>query len=463
MRSPHPHARIRRIDVTAAERLPGVHAVITADDTPKVRYGTIIPDQTVLAVDKVRYIGDEVAAVAAVDLETAEAALDLIEVEYDVLPAVYDLEAAVAPGAPLVHDDKPGNIADHIFFERGDVDSARRAAHVALSQRYTTPLVHQCYLEPNTCVATWEKSDNLTVWAPNQGPFAARLVLARALDMPEEKIRFIQTFTGGGFGGKTWQQVWPICAVLAQKAGRPVRLVLTREEEFEATLPRVPMIIDLTMGVTQDGRLAFKESRIISGNGAYSISAPAVHYVAATRYDSLYRLENIRCTADLVYTHTVPTGMFRGFGNPQMHFAGESMLDMLAQEIGMSPAEIRLRNAAQPGDTSAHGWYLGSCALSETIEAVARAVDLPDPQDDARPTGKDSARGGDRILHSRRWQPHHLQTLRRFQRPYPDHRRWVRRALFRRGRPGTGIADGVCPDRGRGARRATLLRARSAG
>jgi CO/xanthine dehydrogenase Mo-binding subunit len=203
--------------------------------------------------------------------------------------------------------------------------------------------------------------------------------------MPEDKIRFIQTFTGGAFGGKTWQQVWPITAVLARKAGRPVRIVLTRQEEFEATLPRVPMIIDLSMGVYRDGRLAFKETRIMSGNGAYSISAPAVHYVAATRYDSLYRLGNIRCTADLVYTNTVPTGMFRGFGNPQMHFAGESMMDMLAEAVGIDPVEIRRRNAALPGDTSAHGWYLGSCAVQETIEKAAEATDLVNRRRGGRP------------------------------------------------------------------------------
>ena len=374
LRSPHPHARILNVDTAAAERLPGVRAVITAADTPRVLYGTILPDQYVLAMDKVRYIGDEVAAVAAVDAETAEEALELIDVTYEPLPAVFDLEAALAADAPQLHAHAPRNIADHIEFERGDVVAGRREAAVAMSQRFLTSVVHQCYLEPNACVAAFDDAGNLTLWAPNQGPFAAQMVLARALDIPTERVRVVQTYTGGAFGGKTWQQVWAICACLARKAGRPVRITLSREEEFEATLPRVPVIIDLTMGVRKDGTLAFKDSRVISGNGAYSVSAPAVNYVTATRHDSLYRLRNIHCVADLVYTNTVPTGMFRGFGNPQMHFAAESLLDMLAEELGMDAVEIRLRNAAQPGDTSAHGWYLGSCALTETIQEAAKAT-----------------------------------------------------------------------------------------
>lgn len=376
LRSPLPHARIRNIDTSRAERLPGVVAVVTGFGRELPRYsvaGQTRLDETLLATDKVRFIGDEVAAVAAVDEDTAEEALDLIRVDYEELPAVFDPLEALEPGAPLVHEDLESNVVTRMEFSRGDVQKAFLESDVVVEDQFATPLVHQGYLEPQAVVAAWE-GERLTLWVSMQSPTLARITYANALGISPSQIRVIQLPMGGAFGGKLENKLHPICALLARVSGRPVKMVNSRREEFMATLPRVPMVIRMRLGARRDGTILAKDTYIVADNGAYTNYGPGILLSAAVRHDNLYRIKNIHTKAELVYTNKVPTGCFRGFGNPQSHFAFESLLDILAAELSMDPAELRLKNATQKGDLTVHGWVIGSCGLSECIrEATAKA------------------------------------------------------------------------------------------
>ena len=372
LRSPHPHAKILNIDISKAKKVPGVKAVITTKDTPQKKWGAFIEDQTIFGVDKVRYIGEEVAAVAAVDEYTAEEALQLIKVDYEILPAVFDPEEAVLPGAPLIHEEAKNNIALRLDINRGDIQAGFNESDDIIEERFATSLVHQCYTEPTASVASMDINGRLTVWAPVQYIFLARRRWAKALDMDVSRLRVIQSKVGGGFGGKTADEnSTPICCVLTKVTGKPVKIVLTREEEFVAGRPRVPAVIYLKMGVKKDGTFTAKEARIFGDNGAYSGKGPSTISTIAIRPDSLYRFKNIRTEALLVYTNKVPTGAYRGFGNPQMAFALESFIDIIADRLHLDPLEIRLKNAVQTGDTTAHGWKIRSCGYSECIRKAA--------------------------------------------------------------------------------------------
>jgi 4-hydroxybenzoyl-CoA reductase alpha subunit len=374
-RSSHPFAKILSIDVSRAIKLPGVRTVITSRDVKQFRYGPIIADELPLAHEYVRFVGDEVAAVAAIDADAAEAALDLIEVEYEELSPVLDIERAMKPGASAVHPELEGakqNIANHIEFVRGEGEAAFKQAEVTLEDRFTTQTTHQAYLEPHAVVAHWDGSEKLTLWGATQMPFGARTLLAKALGIPEHRIRIIQPCVGGGFGGKNeLHPHFPISALLAKKSGKPVKIVYTREEDFIAGRPRVSEFIDLRMGFKRDGRVVAKSVVLVVDVGAYCGMGPVIMTVSLTRPDCVYRLPNIRAVGNLVYTNTVPRGPFRGFGNAEMLFATESMMDMAAERLGIDPMELRLKNATRTGDITVHGWVINSCGLSESIKRVA--------------------------------------------------------------------------------------------
>jgi len=377
LRSPYPHARIVNVDPGRALSLPGVKAVITAADCPATRFGLEIPDVSILAGDKVRYVGDEVAAVSAVSEEIAEEALSLIKVEYAPLPSVDDLEAALAPGAPLVHDDKPGNIGKAYKIERGDVDADFAGCDYVFEEEFATSRVLPCYLEPFGVIASWENDGRLTIWTGIQAAFHARFELARALNMQPSDISVKVPYIGGGFGGKIWiRNFHPIAALLAKKTGRPVKIVLSREEEFLASRPRVAARIKVKLGLMRDGTLVCKEMKITADNGAYSWAAPKILLNMAMRTDCLYRFRSTRTEAVLVYTNKTPTSGFRGYGNAQSHFALESMVDLCARKLGLDPVEVRLKNAVRRGDTTLHGWKIRSCGLGECIEKVSAAIQL---------------------------------------------------------------------------------------
>lgn len=384
LRSPHAHARILNIDTSAVERLPGVFAVATARNTPANQFGPVIADENFFAVDEVHYIGDEVAAVAAVDEETAEEALSLIKVEYEVLPAVFDPIEAMREDAPLVHRELGTNIRHHIELVRGDVDEGFANAVVVIEETFRVQHQYQAYIEPNAATAIWE-GDRLTLYAPIQTPRTLANAIYMGFKLPKGSFRFIQTYIGGGFGGKAYQRICPITAALAKVANRPVQIVFSREEDMVGGLPRVAMVITLRMGADASGRITAKEARIIADNGAYTAMGQTILDTAATRVDSLYRFKNVRVMGDLVYTHKIATGMFRGFGNPQAHFPVECMMDMLAEKLGMDAKEIRLRNATQAGDVTVHGWKIDSCGLSETIEKAAQAIEWEKKRGKGRP------------------------------------------------------------------------------
>lgn len=372
LRSPIPHGLISGIDTSLARKVPGVKAVLTGNDTPKVKFGRFKADEMLLALDKVRYIGDEVAAVVATDEDIAQEALDLIKVDYQELPAVFDPEEALRPDAPRLHEE-PNNIAFHLHVERGEVEAAFEQADLVLADRFVTSQVHHACLEPMAAVAHWNGAV-LAMWLPAQMPHVSRELYAQALNIAAGKIRIFQTYTGGGFGAKMEHKAHPLCGLFALATGKPVRLAYGRKEDFGATLARVPMRIDLKLGVKRDGAFTAKEVRIVADNGAYTNYCPLVVRQASIRPDSLYRFQNIRADADLVYTNKVPTGAFRGFGNPQITFALESLLDMAAEQLSIDPCELRLRNAVKPGDTSVHGWELKSCGLAECIKSAAQAT-----------------------------------------------------------------------------------------
>ncbi len=392
LRSPYPHARILHIDPSAAERLPGVRAVVTHRDTPGVLYGAYssgVKDELILAGERVRYVGDEVAAVAAIDPDIAEEALSLIRVDYEPLPFHPDCEAAMAEGAEPIHPVER-NTATHRVVVRGDPESGFREADLVLEDTFRTGLQMHAYLEPVACLAEHDRRGRFHLQAPLQNPSWCRFIFAEALDLPISRFHVVQTPIGGAFGGKLEHKLYLVAFLLARKAGFAVRLENSRDEDFQVSMPRVPMRIQLKMGMRRDGRITAKTQSIVADNGAYSKYAPAVVNLGTYRIDGLYRIMNVRNETRLVYTNKPPTSAFRGFGNPQITFAVESLLDMLAREMGLDPLEVRLKNAARPGDTTVHGFKLISCGLVDSFEQVGQCLEYRGE----RPTlGKDEGIG----------------------------------------------------------------------
>jgi CO/xanthine dehydrogenase Mo-binding subunit len=377
LRSPYAHARIINVDAGGAERLPGVKAVIVGGPKAKEQHekdllGMRPGAERILALDKVRYIGDEVAAVAAVSEDIAEEALELINVEYEELPAYFDPLESMAAGAVKIHPK--GNLAASYNVSRGDAEKGFKEADYVLEDRFTLHSQNQGYLEPLSCLAQVDLSGKVTIWVASMDPSGIRLGLSRTLNLPESKVRVIQAHLGGGFGGKvSMMPMHPICALLAMKANRPVKMTYSREEEFIAGLPRVSAVIDLRIGIKKDGTIVAKQSNILADNGAYLDRGPVIVAQMLLSQDCLYRNQNIIGEAKLLYTNKTPVGAMRGFGGTHMSFAQETLLDRLAAEAGMDPAELRLKNAIRVGDVSAHGWQLHSCGLSDCIrEATSR-------------------------------------------------------------------------------------------
>ncbi len=375
LRSPYPHACVVHVDTSRARRLPGVHAVVTGEDTPKRKWGAFQKDQYVLAVGKVRYVGDEVAAVAAVDAATAEEALELIEVEYEELPAVFDPLAAMQPGAPQIHEQKPNNIALHFMVQRGEPDAALLAADLVLEDEFETRIQWHASIETIGSIAQFSARGRLTIHMNTATIFMARGRIAWALGLDVSDVRVIQSAVGGAFGGKSCDDNNAvICGLLAMKAdGRPVRLVNSREEEFLASRPRPAQRIWVRMGFMRDGTIVGKDLRVITDNGAYSAKGPAVGGVTALRHDGMYRWKDVRSELYVVHTNKIPTGAFRGFGNPEAAFAIDQMIDMGAVHLSLDPVEVALKNLIDAPYTSIHGQEI----LSAEVKAcVRRAADL---------------------------------------------------------------------------------------
>ncbi|MGC8816514.1 MAG: xanthine dehydrogenase family protein molybdopterin-binding subunit [Candidatus Hadarchaeum sp.] len=370
------HARIKRIDVSRAERLPGVRGIITYKDAPRVPFNPgvyyLLPKDKYLFDEKVRYVGEPVAAVAAVDEDTAEEALSLIEVEYEELPAVFDPVAAMDPKAPRIHPQ--GNVAAHIAREWGDVEKGFREADHVFEGRYTTGRQVHATIEPHACAASYE-SGKLTIWTTSQIPFHVRSVLSEVFGLPQHRIRVITSYVGGGFGGKDEVILEPICALMAIKLGETVKLRLTREEVFQATTTRHPSIVWLKTGVKKDGTLVARQVRAILNTGAYASHGPSVAGAMSTRELGLYRSPNVSFEADVVYTNSPTAGAFRGYGNPQQSFAVESQLDEIAEALGIDRVELRLKNTISAGEINpGTGLRIESCGLQECIRRATERI-----------------------------------------------------------------------------------------
>ena len=374
LRSTYARARIINLDLSRALRVPGVRAIVTGADIPPGNWGPIVKDQTTLARDIVRYCGEEVAAVAAVSDDAAQEAVEAIRVEYEAEPPLLDPREALEPRCARVHEDRP-NLVREVSFSRGDIQAGFAAADAVYEATYEVPYQYHGYTEPMGTLASPDSSGRLTLWAPTQSVFFTRELVAEAIGVPVSRVRVVQTVVGGAFGGKIGEENnSAITALLALKAGRPVRLINDRPGDFAAARKSIPEIITLKIGVTRDGRLVAKEMDVLADNGAYSGLAPEQMIVTAMRCDNLYRTENLSTRGRLVYTNNQPSGTFRAFGTQQGQFAMDSHLTVLAGMIDMDPVELLRRNVIQAGDTSIHGWVMNSCGLTDCINTVAKEI-----------------------------------------------------------------------------------------
>jgi CO/xanthine dehydrogenase Mo-binding subunit len=385
LRSPYPHAKIISIDTAKAAALPGVKAVVTFQDTPKIKFGPRSEDWTIFASDKTRFHGDEVAAVAAVDADIAEEALELIRVEYEELPYIISPLDAMKPGAPLVHEDMPGNIGAEFKIEAGDVDRAMDDSYVVYEDHFYTNQVYQAYMEPMSTLADVDLSGRVTIWTGTQIPNMMRMTYAKALGISPDNLRIVVPEYGGAFGGKMENNIHLIAAILAKKSGRPVKLVNTRHDDFIAGNPRVPMHFDIKIGASQDGILTAKDVKVVGAAGARLVYSQVIVATACYRVDSLYRLKNVRAKGYTVYTNSVPTACFRGFGNSQSTFVLESALDELAIQLKIDPAELRIKNGMGSNETSVHGWKIGSSGLRECVTKASKAANWSQKKNNKTP------------------------------------------------------------------------------
>lgn len=374
LRSPHPHARILDIDVAQAKKLTGVRAIVTGKGTAGKTYGCgpAFCDEQALAVDKVRFVGDELAAVAAVDEECALAALDLIKVDYEPLPAVFDPEEAMKPGAPKIHQFED-NVSLNCNFNYGQLDEALGASDRLFEDEFTTQGIAHCPLEVRAALASVDSGGKVTLWSSTQGPYYLRRDLALTLDLPLGKVRVIKPFVGGGFGGKREMLALEFCAVLlSQKTNRPVKISYNREEEFTATRRRHPMKVYIRTGMKNDGTILAKDCRVVADGGAYNGRGPQIVAAGVSWLNLVYRFENCRYQGFHVYTNKEPASSMRGFGNTQVRFADDCQMERIATELGIDPIKLRLKNARQAGDVSPQGARVTSCGLSDCLKLVAQ-------------------------------------------------------------------------------------------
>lgn len=369
-----PHARILHVDTSRAERVRGVKAVITGQHNPahKFGYGN---DNTPLKGDKVRSRRDEVAAVAAMDEDAAEEALELIRVEYQELPPLFSAQAALAQGAPLIHEDRTSNLFTQYDYSHGQAERAFDDADFVVEHEYELPYVTHAAMETTFVLAAFDLQGHLTLWSSTQIPFLLQRDLSEALGMPGRDIRVIQPTIGGSFGrGLDVYPFEPICALLAKHSGKPVRIAFSREEEFCATATRQPALVKMRTAAKRDGSLWARDARVLLDAGAYISWGAVTPLVMMETVASLYRVPHAKFVADVVYSNNPPTGAMRGYGNPQSTFFVETQMDMLAEKLGMDPVAFRLQNANLPNTETPQGLKITSCGLSECITKAAEGI-----------------------------------------------------------------------------------------
>jgi CO/xanthine dehydrogenase Mo-binding subunit len=387
LRSPHPHARILSIDTTRAKLVAGVKAIVTAQDTLGIKHGFVETprypaDQYPLAQERVRFVGEEVAAVAATDLHAADEALELIEVTYEPLPAVFDPIEAMELGAPEIHPTHPkvteplANIAGKTETAWGDIEQGFAQSDYVRQDRFESHLRTHGYLESQATVASYENG-KLNVWTSSQGPFIKRAKLAQTLGLPFSSVRVHKAYVGGAFGGKVDLFSHEFCAaLLSMRASRPVKIVASREEIFTSYRHGQPLMVEVKTGVKKDGTLMAQQYRVINNCGAYRGSGVVVIFLAWGYMMPPYRLPHLKYEGYAVYTNNATRAPQRGHGCPQVRFAVESQLDIIAEEIGIDPVAIRLRNARQPGEQLPNGDNLHNFGLSQCIQKGADYTDF---------------------------------------------------------------------------------------
>ncbi len=374
LRSPHAHARIISIDTSAAEAHPGVHCVITSKDVPGVDgFGVFVHDQPVMARGKVRHVGEAVAAVAADSVRAAREAAWLIRVEYEALPGLFDPEDALKDGAPVIHDYAPDNVVKHIPVRKGDIAKGFAEADLIIEDTFSTQQVEHAYLEPEAGIAYVDADDVVTVVSPSQNITHHRHMLSHIIAKPINKVRFIMSPVGGGFGGKEDMIYQGMLAIAAMKTGRPIRLVFTREESFACSAKRHPSRTKYRMGVKKDGRITAIEFAMLSDGGAYGMSSEGVMRKAAILSCGPYEIHNLKVDTKAVYTNNTPSGAFRTFGGMQAQFATESMIDMAAEKLGLDPFEIRRVNMMRAGSRTHTQQELTSAAIDRVLDAAESA------------------------------------------------------------------------------------------
>ena len=396
LRSPHPHAEIEAIDVSGAKAIRGVEAVLTSEDVPGTDgFGVFVHDQPVMARKRVRYVGEAVAAVVAEDVLTAKSSAAAIGVAYRPLPAVFDPVEAMQESAPVLHEYAPGNLVKHIPIRKGDVDAGFSQADIVVEENYETQPVEHAYLEPEAGLAYVDHDDVVTVVSPSQNITHHRHMLAKIIDKPIHKVRFIMSPVGGGFGGKEDMIYQGMLALAAMKTGRPVRLVFTREESIISTAKRHPARISLKMGLARNGRITAAEFRMISDGGAYGMSTEGVMRKAAILACGPYRIPNVRVDTFGVYTNNTPSGAFRTFGAMQTQFATESHLDVCAEKLRLDPFEIRRINMMRAGSETHTRQKLNSVSLGGVLDAAEHASRWEPGAPCVRGTERTDLGGGD--------------------------------------------------------------------
>lgn len=381
--SPVAHGRIRRLDISRAARLPGVHAILTAQDAPTNYYGGIVKDKLIFARDVVRYHGDPIAAVAAENVDIAEEALNLIELDIEERPVLLDAKQS-AESTNRIHENwehytalpnlgRDGNITSYGNLQWGDVEQGFAAADYVYEDRFDISMAHQGYIEPRAAMAQVEPDGRVSVWTSTQGIFPLRDNLALIFGLPMNRLRVIPTEIGGGFGGKIAPVTEPTAILLAQKSGRPVKVTYKRDEDFLSTTPRRGAVIEMKTGVMKDGTLVARQARAYFGNGAYHI-ATGYNFGEgmAGRLTGPYNIPHVDLHGYTVYTNQPPCGAYRAPGSPQLTFAVESQMDMIASRLGIDPLEIRKLNALQVGDRSSIGDLGNAADLRELLGQVER-------------------------------------------------------------------------------------------
>jgi CO/xanthine dehydrogenase Mo-binding subunit len=395
LRSPYAHARIKSIDSSRASKIPGVMAVLTRDDILhdegiEPYYGPVFKDQTIVATEKVRHVGDPVAAVAALTADAADAALASIEVEYEELPAVLDVQEALKPNATLVHEAvklpesgfadlaelKPiegTNLCTHFKLNRGNIEKGFAEADRIFEDTFTLPATQHSFLETHACIAAVDAGGRITVWATTQNPFVVRTQLANIFKVPVSKVRVVVPYLGGGYGGKVYPKVEPITVALAQKAGRPVRVVLSREEVFY-TITKHAAVIRMKTGVKNDGTLVARECEIHLDTGAYAEIGPRVAKKSGYTAAGPYKIPHLKIDSYSVYTNKPPAGAFRGFGVSQSAWAVESQMDIIAAALHMDPLQIRKNNGYDEGDKFVTEETLRAVGLKQCLNQAAESI-----------------------------------------------------------------------------------------